>query len=543
MKQPTTEIASESTVFPAMEDQCIEGTAIFRYIRATDIELILALLSLFFLSFFLRIFFLGNTFQSSDNAEIAWKILRNNGYSWILRDYYGAIINVYIKFSVGLLSSFGVTITEFWWRAPVAVIGALQAPLTYFFLKRSIGCTNVGALAAAAFLAILPIHVFISRFLYGYEVLGVFFVTLAIWKLLDFFAQPTLRSGLLTSIFAGLYLISHGFIIPFIPCLISLIFLFGSNEQYGIISRFSTGVKLCLKYFVWLFPLLFFPLCVYPLGHALRKPTQLGLYLQDYAPGFIENAGYFLVLLLFTTIAFSLCAKSVRSKYAIFFVICGVSYLAPLFLGTPQGITVVRMYMLMGTYFLILSAAVFLDNLAKLFPRLVIAAVSLCFFVTLWGTVESLFGRDEFFDPSGVRIKFQFGIPPDPGSKAAGFLIRKYVKDSEKVLAIHGNVEPPILFYYFGRSQYSFFDLSASQAIEEFDKLKDKVDVVICSEDQSAALDIDNRFIRRSVIFSEARPRMIIYTKPHVEIPVKASDVRELNLLFDRTYSWQVSLR
>jgi hypothetical protein len=201
------------------------------------------------------------------------------------------------------------------------------------------------------------------------------------------------------------------------------------------------------------------------------------------------------------------------------------------------------MYMLMGTYFLILSAAVFLDKLAKLFPGLVIAAISLCFFVTLWGTVESLFGRDDFFDPSGVKIKYQFGIPPDPGSKAAGFLIRKYVKDSEKVLAIHGNVEPPILYYYFGRSQYSFFDLPFKQAIEKFYSLKDEVAVVICSEDQASVLDSDSDFIRRSVIFSENMPRMLIYTRPHIDIPVRASDVRELSALFDRTYSWQVSAR
>jgi len=39
------------------------------------------------------------------------------------------------------------------------------------------------------------------------------------------------------------------------------------------------------------------------------------------------------------------------------------------------------------------------------------------------------------------------------------------------VLAISGSVEPPVLFYYFGRSQYSFFDLPSEQAVGKFYEL------------------------------------------------------------------------
>ena len=338
------------------------GTTIYRDTRTTEIQIIGIFLFLFLLSFLLRILFIGNTFQSSDNAELAFKILKNNGYSWIIRDYYGAIIDVYVKLFVGLLSSFGVTITEFWWKTPIAILGSFQTPLTYFFLKRRIGCSNIGALSGVAFVATLPIHVFQSRYLYGSEVFGVFFVTLAIWKLLDFFERPTTTSGLSASIFSGLYLISHGYIIPFIPCLISMMVLFAPAKKNDVFTRFTASVKLCWRHLVWIFPLLFFPLYLYPIGHALRKPTRLGFYLQDHLPGFIENTGYLLALLLFTAIIISLCAKTLRSKYTILFIICGASYLAPLFFGTPKGITVIRPYMLMGTYFLVLSAAVVLDK-------------------------------------------------------------------------------------------------------------------------------------------------------------------------------------
>jgi hypothetical protein len=507
---------------------------------------IVALLVLTCLSLLLRTLFLGNTFQSSDNAELAFKILKNDGsgYWWILREYYGALINVYVKLFVGLLSFFDVVITEFWWKFPIAAIGSLQAPLTYFFLKRRIGCSNIGALAGAAFISILPIHVFESRYLWGYEVLAVFFVTLAIWGLTNFFEEPTAKAGLLASVFAGLYLISHGYIIPFIPCLISIMVLFGPAEKYEVFNRFTGAVKLCARRLVWIFPLLLFPLCVYPLGHSLRKPTRLGFYLQDHLPGFIENVGYFLALLLFTAVIISLCSKVIRSKYTILFTISASAYLAPLFFGTPSGITVIRGYMLIGTYFLLLCATVVLDKLivAKTSRTFLILITSVCFFLTSWGTVESIFGRDALIDPSGIKIK-RGGIPADPGSKGAGFLVRKYVKSSEAALAIHGAVEPPNLFYYFARSEYSFFDLSPEQAIEKFYELKDKVDVVICDEKQASIVEADGRFVRRSVIISEHAPSMLIYTRPHVQMPVTSVDVRDLNEAFDREYAWSVRLK
>lgn len=542
MKHPNMDTALAFVGFRAKKGLIIRNNGI--YSEITDSQIVAIVLSLFLLSLLFRILFLGNTFQSSDNAELAFKILKNTGYSWIIREYYGALINVYVKSFVGLLSSLGVTITEFWWKAPIATLGSIQAPLTYLFLKRRVGCSNSGALFGAAFVSILPIHVFESRYLWGYEVLGVFFITLAIWRLIDFFEKPTAKSGLLASIFSGFYLISHGYILPFIPTLVAMMFLFAPAKNTGVVDRFTSGFRLLVKNFVWVFPFLFIPLCIYPIGHALRKPTRLGFYLQEHMPGFVENTGYFLALLLIMGVLVSLFSKSVRSKYALLFSIGGMAYLAPLFFATPPGITSIRGYMLAGTYFLVVSAAVVFDKLVlvPVFRKSLMTIIIACYAVTFWGTVESIFGRDQLVDPSGIKIK-RGGIPPDPGSKAAGFLIRKYVKDSEKVLAIHGAVEPPNLFYYFGRLQYSFFDLSPKQAMEHFYRLKHNIDVVVCSEAQASVVEFDESFRRRAVITSEDRPTMLIYAKAHVEMPVMNADVRELNGLFDNEYAWNVTFR
>jgi phosphoribosylformylglycinamidine (FGAM) synthase-like amidotransferase family enzyme len=59
------------------------------------------------------------------------------------------------------------------------------------------------------------------------------------------------------------------------------------------------------------------------------------------------------------------------------------------------------------------------------------------------------------------------------------------------VLAIHAAVETPNLFYYFGRSEYSFFDLCPRETLEQFYRLKDYVDVVVCSETQASVVEFD----------------------------------------------------
>jgi hypothetical protein len=166
-----------------------------------------------------------------------------------------------------------------------------------------------------------------------------------------------------------------------------------------------------------------------------------------------------------------------------------------------------------------------------------------CFAVTVLGTVESIFGRDQLVDPSGIKVKRGAGRSGRAGVKERWLSLRKYVKDSENVLASHGAVEPPNLSYYFGRLEYSFFDLFPKEAIQQFYRLKHDVDVVVCSETQAAVVGFDNTFRIRAIIRSENKPRMLIYTKPHVEMPLMTVDVDDLNKSFDREYAWRVGFR
>jgi len=571
---------------------------------------IFILLLLLIIALLIRIIYLGNTFQTSDNAELAVKIISKPGFSWMLWENYGLIINLIVKSFVIFASYLGITITEFWWKFPIAFIGSLQALLTYFFL-RWVGTTNLGSLIGAAILTILPIHVMQSRYLWGYEVLGIFFVTIALWALLYFFSKPNILTGLLVSFFIGLYLLSHGYFLPFAACLFFAILLFakydtskirckpyiliiavlfiassfvvnrhllgrifapdGSFSPHGdvaqiilifqmilfflgmyllpsnnLLSHFPQKIEaiilrtdLLIFNFVWLFPVLFIPLYFSPIKHAFNKQTRFGFYLFDHLHGFVNNIGIFLLFLILSSTIIFLFNKNFRNKLNLFFLLCGIAYLVPIFVGTPPGITVVRGYLLMGIYFLILFSVLIVEKLINIQPVIVIPLMITLILVTMWGTIDTIFMREKYFDPTFI-LNERGSIPPDAGSKTAGYLIRKYLDPSEEVLAIHRNIEPPNLYYYFGREKYSHYDLALEDTYPIYSDMKDNVNVVILEESQISFIESNSDFQRRIVVYSENYPRMYIYAKSAVELPILNADVEEYNVLFDDEFSWEI---
>jgi hypothetical protein len=502
---------------------------------------ILVLILLTCLALLLRLQSLGNTFPSSDNALPAFQIVTNPGYGWMLHERYGFLVYFLVKIFVGAVSSVGITVTEFWWKAPIALLGTLQTPLTFLFIKR-LGGREEAALSGSALISILPIHVMQSRYLCGYEVLGVLFVTLAIWSLLDFFDRPTLKRGLVASFFLGLYLISHGYVLPVVFCLVSMLTIFPRGGARTPLGKLKWGLYLFVTRWVWLFPALFSRVCFYSLAHSVSKPTAFGVYLSQHLPRFIENVGILIFVFLIVTVLIGLFSKRASSNETLLLVTCGAAYLAPLFFAAPPGITMVRGYMLMGTFFLVLNMAIVTGELATRRKKLLAFLICVCFLVTLWGTIESIWGRDQGFDPTLVEIE-RGGLPPDPGSKAAGYLLRKYLSDSASVLSIHRQVEPPNMLYYFGRLEYAYYDLSLEQSIEKFLQQRKEIDVVICDAEQMPSVESDDGFERRIVLFSEGVPRMWIYARPGVELPAIRADVVALNRAFDKEYAWRVTLR
>ncbi|MDH4198481.1 MAG: hypothetical protein OEW05_13795, partial [Candidatus Aminicenantes bacterium] len=280
----------------------------------------------------------------------------------------------------------------------------------------------------------------------------------------------------------------------------------------------------------------------YPIGHMLKKPTRPGFYLGSHLSGFLGNTGVGVIILLVVAAAAFVKLRDARTRTIIFLALGGVFYLAPLFVGTPADITAVRHYMLMGTVLWVWAAVLVLDSLAAKRPSGVLALTSLCLALTLWGTVESVFRVDRSFDPSLVTID-RGGVFPDPGVKAAGALLRQNLKPGLTVLAIHRNIEPLNLFYYFGRDEIAYYDLTLPDTRRVFETDAGRADVVICEPEQRGFVEASGLFEPRIVLTSEGAPRLYVFARPAVPLPSLAADVRELNRVYDRTYAPRVTWR
>jgi hypothetical protein len=200
--------------------------------------------------------------------------------------------------------------------------------------------------------------------------------------------------------------------------------------------------------------------------------------------------------------------------------------------------------MLMGTMLWVWAAVLVLDGFAVKRRAGVgvglLTAVGLL--MTMWGTVESVFRVDRAFDPSLVRAE-RGCVFPDPGVKAAGYLLRENLAPGATVLAIHRNIEPLNLFYYFGRDGIAYYDLTLADTRRVFEADQGRADAVICEPEQREFVEASGRFELRATLSSEGRPRLHVFARPEVRLPSLEADVRELNSAYDRIYAPRVSWR
>jgi hypothetical protein len=498
----------------------------------------------------LRLIHLGNTFQSSDNSQLAVLILhcdsgRGHGWAWMLDHRYGVLLPAVVKAFTGIASAFGVGITEFWWKLPVALVGTLQI-VVYFLMLRDLEARRATCLGGAAMMAVLPIHVFQSRYLYGYEVLAVTGGALALWSLIRFFERPTRKSALLASIAISLYLLSHAYIVPFAACLMASWYLLSPEPGANPTRRLRAGARLFAVRGVWVLPVLVSWMCRAPLAHASTKQTALGFYLADHLPGMLANTGWLLAALVAAgAFAFFAHPRS-RSPQVQLFAVCGAAYVAPLVLSVPPGITVIRGYFLMGTFLWMTAALLSLDRApwAERRPAALAIVYAVCFAVTLTGSVRAVFGDGGAGSLTGVRVE-RGRYRPDPGTRAAGYLLREHLPGGAKLLVLHRSVEVQNAIYYFGLSPKSAWvenDLTKQETLRFYREHMASADLVVAGASEVPALEEDGVFEQRVVIREGGEPRMWIFARPDVGFPVLDVAVEEINPLYDAKYAARVSL-
>ncbi|HRU04928.1 MAG TPA: glycosyltransferase family 39 protein [Candidatus Brocadiia bacterium] len=501
----------------------------------------------------LRVAGLGAVFDSSDECELAYRILKNPGWGWMLDEPYGLVISAVVKLFAGFASALGVTMTELVWKLPVALAGAAQPAVTYALLRR-LGGGRAAGLWGAGLMAVLPAHVDQSRYLWGYETLGLLCLSAALWALARFYERPEWGRGLGASLAIAVYLVSHGYIVPFAPCLLAAAWLLYEGEERGPWRRAWAGLRLLIVKGVWVLPLLAAPLCRAALLHTWRKPSQPGFYLLDHLGDYVSGGGVLLGALAGVAAVVGLAGWKSRGRGAALLGLCGAFYAAPLVFGAPPGITVVSGYLLLTLGLWAGALGLMAGRLASRWPGAVRVAGAVVVVVTLWGDVNAVFAGGRWRDPNRV-VFTRGGTERDPGTKAAAWLVRTYCPDA-KVLAIHRSVEPPCLYYYFGLDRMSFYDLplEAPGRVARPGRVRDTrealkrfymgADIVLCEPGQAGWVEATGRFERRVTLTSGGERRMLVFARPGSSLPdLSETDTARLNRAFDRDFAPKAPLR
>ncbi|MEM6730356.1 MAG: hypothetical protein AAF658_02300 [Myxococcota bacterium] len=470
----------------------------------------------------LRVLGSDHPFESSDNAELALRVLDHHGITWVFGERYGFLNPLAVKvFSALTSDAINRPINEWLFKLPVALMGTAQIALSFAFARR-LQLDSMSAAIVALVTAVFPLHVMQSRYLWGYEVFGLFFLTIALWKLFDFYERPSASNALASGAATAVYLVSHGFIVPFFPL-------------FAVVATLMGGVR-ALSLFrdhraVWVVPLLYAPFLAPALQHTADKNAKLGFYLFDYAEPMLANLGWPLVLVFSTGATLWLFRVRAGRDLMIFYG-GGVLYLMPLVFGAAPGSTVTRGYMLVGAYLLVFAALVSLLRSPPAIRRWTGPFLALTVVSTGYGVGESIFQRDQGYDVTGIRGE-RGVVPLDPGTKTAGVYVRQHVPAEARLLAVHLGLEPPNARYYLGRTTRAFFDLPLDELDEKLIQHAAESDVILAAPE----LDPGPDFETVCDVFAEGQRVLVVYARPELGLPRAHWETAEHNQVFDRDHA------
>lgn len=481
------------------------------------------LVTLSALAFLFRFGGLGTTFVTGEEATLPVYCITRRGLAWILTEPIGFLHPLTVKLWAAAVSETGHGMNEFLFKLPLAMVGVAQVPLTYIFLRR-LGTTRLSGWIGTATVAVLPVHVFGSRYLGSAEVFGVAALSLALLTLIRFYEQPSGPRALGAGLASCLYLVSHGYIVPFFPLFVSVAWLYCGRDLGGVWRRFPT---------VWILPLLYLPLGLPALERAAQPPGGLGWYFLDHVDGLLANVGLFLASAVGAALAVMVVHRLARRDPRIHVLLVGaVLYGAPLMLTAPTDMNAARGDLLITVFLAAMAAVVILDTVVTSDRMLTASLFTAVFGLTAWGTYESLFLRDGAYDPARVRATHG-GVPPDPGTKAAGYYVRRYAPADATVAAVHPAISPATLRYYFGRNAGASRNLRKAVPLASLEQAWSTAEVVVAAPTDRRALEKAGLKPAASV-FSEGRERMVVYASPVLNLVQQVLHAETANGYFER---------
>jgi hypothetical protein len=504
----------------------------------------------------LRSYAIDVPFHTGDFAHLPYKVSRYYGVAWIIADIHGPLLPLAVWFIAKVVVAAGGVMNETMWRLPLALVGTIQVPMTYFLMRRlrAHAWTSVLAAAIAAFLPSLASD---ARYPYGYVTLGVFMASLALWAWLRDLDETTRASRWLAGGLLGLYLLSHlaVYAVPIVIAAAALVVL-GPRQGLRRLLRPSAVVPVVSAAAFTLFAFL-----MSGGGILGRVSRHVGFGTLDagetswahLARLWCEHMGPIWSVLCAAGVAVGLVCMIRRDRRGLP-ALWVVVYIMPLLLVAKlSNIGRETSYVMQGTFAASLAGCMLLQFLvesckprpcvnpfshaAGVVMRSGVVAFGVAIVAALLiGSVSNLFTPHRW--PAFTGTVDYGRVVPDPGFKAAGWYIQQHVPEDALILATHGltGLEYPCATYYTCRHIAATEDTTYEQERQIIDAVRGRIDVAIVEPRFLPEFRREYGFTVPVRILREGRPILYIAARTGFVIPSMDVEVAEANRRHDRTY-------
>jgi hypothetical protein len=518
----------------------------------------------------LRTVGLGGVFHSNDSVETAYYSGCNTGS---MSDWMNTLKPARTHSILGVASAFilvrslgllGLPVTEFVWNLPYAFTGTLTVISAYMLVKLLFK-KDLPALTAALLMALLPVHVYVSRSSgHVHHSLPLFLETTTLIAFYHYYEKPSSRRLLTASILLSASMLSHVFF-PLI--FITLVYMGAHYTEGQPAGRLTKSVLELLRAYsrepvlTVLLVIVLAVSSVFTLYHSGASYGSLpGIHFRHY----MLNMLFFMGVIPLAVGVFCL-NRAVR--YVKDFGLKGVpavlflSHSLPFLFIFDRCIT--NHFTLPAASLTIMVGAVLgqaaSERQSKTKTTAIVILISSCFLIHALNTLglahtpdyAGILAPEKIVCKSGLAFDciispctwtYPGGVYPDSGVKAAGYWIREHARESDVVFSDASGgagIETNVLGYYARRRHVCLNDASLMQVAALFNKTKDNLDVLLIRPENELLFGalMEGGFRKTAVVYSEGNPVLLIYTRREFYEQPAVLDLLEYNRLYDAEYS------
>lgn len=469
---------------------------IFKRFDSYKLVLILILILSFSLRFYA--FFERGIFSSADEAGatltalnlLSFSEFRNivHYFGFVFSIFYGFMAPLLIAIGVGIASILHINITEKAAFFPITLIGSFVPFVAYFLVKEL--SDKRAALIAAAFIAVWPEHIALSKIISGSELVGPTLLVLAVFMCIIYFKGSGI-SPFFVSIVLAAYIGSENQILGFFPLLLFLAFIYTKQNLHLLINRL-------INWRLWIFPILvlipfviieiyFFYLGKPFSGFLLRFLTrrgEWGFYLFDLIIFLKQNCGWVLLVFFLLGIIYGVF-RLLKLEEDSILVIWLIIFATPWIFLVSFRDTLVRAYLSQMTFPLIFLLSIALSKI-KLKIGNFKAGYILAFFIFISTFAVSMnyvfdakLWQAKISDVDPRLIGYPYGTGPkgpNLGFKTMGYYVRENIGLEGNIFT---DIRPQITRYYMHRELFAIYNESVEDKLRYFLAVKKRTSFVI----------------------------------------------------------------